>query len=70
MLFLQQGPAETNVYMIAGYSVIFGVMLVYLVSLVVRRRKKTQDLADLLDLDKTSQESTNKSYGIDISLHE
>jgi len=43
MLF-QQGPAETTVYMIAGYSVIFGVMLLYLVSLFVRRRRLQRDL--------------------------
>ena len=42
MLVLQQGPAETTVYMIAGYSVIFGVMLLYLVSLVIRRRRMAQ----------------------------
>ena len=28
-LFLQQGPANTTTYMIAGYAVIFIVMLVY-----------------------------------------
>jgi hypothetical protein len=47
MVFFQQAPAETTVYMIAGYSVIFGVMLIYLVSLVVRRRRMVQDLAAL-----------------------
>jgi flagellar biosynthesis/type III secretory pathway M-ring protein FliF/YscJ len=47
MLFNQQGPAETSVYMVAGYTVIFGVMLLYLVSLVVRRRRLAQDLAAL-----------------------
>jgi hypothetical protein len=51
MLFLEQGPAETTVYMIAGYSVIFGVMLLYLVSLVVRRRRITQDLAALEEME-------------------
>jgi hypothetical protein len=54
MLFLQQGPAETTVYMIAGYSVIFGVMLLYLVSLVVRRRRMAQDLAALEQMDEPS----------------
>ena len=29
-LFLQQGPANTTTYMIAGYAVIFIVMLVYM----------------------------------------
>ena len=38
-----EGPADTLNYMIAGYAVIFGVMLVYLVSLVVRWRNLRQD---------------------------
>jgi hypothetical protein len=54
MLFLQQGPAETTVYMIAGYSVIFGVMLLYLVSLVVRRRRVAQNLADSEEMEESS----------------
>ena len=51
MLF-QQGPAETTVYMIAGYSVIFGVMLLYLVSLFVRRRRLQRNLEMLEDIEK------------------
>jgi hypothetical protein len=54
MLFLQQGPAETTSYMIAGYSVIFGVMLVYLVSLIVRSRQMAQDLAALEEMEEQS----------------
>ena len=38
-----EGPADTIGYMIAGYVVIFGVMLVYLASLVVRYRNLHQD---------------------------
>lgn len=38
-----QGPANTLSYMIAGYVVIFGVMIVYLASLVVRWRNLRQD---------------------------
>lgn len=38
-----QGPADTFNYMIAGYIVIFGVLLVYLVSLVIRWRNLRQD---------------------------
>lgn len=52
MLFLQDAPAQTLNYMIAGYIVIFGVMLLYLVSLVVRRRNLSQDLEILEDLEK------------------
>ncbi len=50
-LFLQDGPAQTSAYMIAGYSVIFGVMLIYLISLIVRKRNLNQDLELLQDLE-------------------
>jgi hypothetical protein len=48
MLFLQDAPANTTTYMIAGYTVIFGLMLIYLVSLIVRRRNLQQD-AEMLE---------------------
>ena len=48
-------PANTLSYMIAGYAVIFGVMLVYLVSLFVRRRNLRQDLDTLEELEKKDQ---------------
>ncbi len=52
MLFLQQqGPANTVSYMILGYAVIFGVILIYLVSLAVRSRNLRQDLEVLKDLE-------------------
>ncbi len=41
-------PPDTLSYMIAGYAVIFGFLLIYLVSLVIRRRSLRQDL-ELLD---------------------
>ena len=44
-------PMETTNYMIAGYTVIFGVMLVYLVSLIVRWRNLKQDAALLQELE-------------------
>lgn len=45
---LQQAPAETTRYMIAGYSVIFSVMFLYIVSLIVRRSHLKRDL-EILD---------------------
>ena len=45
---LQSEPAQTLNYMIAGYTVIFGVMALYLVSLAVRKRNLNQDL-EILD---------------------
>lgn len=50
-LLLQDGPAETTNFMIAGYAVIFGVMLIYLISLNVRRRNLRQDLEMLQELE-------------------
>jgi preprotein translocase subunit Sec63 len=50
-MLLQQGPAETTVYMIAGYAVIFGVMLAYLASLWVRRNNLNQDLQVLEEME-------------------
>ena len=52
MLFLQDAPANTTSYMIAGYAVIFGLMLIYLVSLIVRRRNLQQDSEMLESLEK------------------
>ena len=40
-------PADTLNYMIAGYAVIFGIMLIYLVSLLARWKNLRKD-ADLL----------------------
>ena len=49
MIYLQDAPANTTTYMIAGYTVIFGIMLIYLISLIVRRRNLQQD-AEMLEL--------------------
>jgi hypothetical protein len=54
MLF-QEGPAQTSVYMIAGYIVIFGVMLIYLVSLIVRAKNLSEDLNVLKEIEKNQQ---------------
>jgi CcmD family protein len=48
---LQQAPAETTRYMIAGYTVIFSVMLLYVLSLVIRRRNLERDLETLKDME-------------------
>jgi hypothetical protein len=47
---LQESPANTTNYMIAGYAVIFGVMLIYLISIYVRRRNLKQELELLEEL--------------------
>lgn len=50
--YLQEGPAQTADYMIAGYAVIFGVMGLYLISLAVRRRNLDRDLTTLQEIEK------------------
>jgi hypothetical protein len=57
MAFLQQGPAETTNYMLAGYGVIFGVMFIYLASLIVRLRNLKQDLQTLDELAQREQKN-------------
>ncbi len=48
---LQQAPAETTRYMIAGYSVIFSIMLLYTISIFVRRRNLRRDLETLGEME-------------------
>jgi hypothetical protein len=47
-----QGPADTLSYMIAGYAVIFIVLVIYLASLVARFRSLRQDKETLEELEK------------------
>jgi hypothetical protein len=61
MTFMQQAPAETTSYMIAGYTVIFGVMLAYVVSLIVRSRRTAQELASLEEMEESSSSSPQVS---------
>ena len=53
--FLQDGPANTTSYMIAGYAVIFGIMLIYLISLLVRQRNLQKDLEVLEEIQAEEQ---------------
>lgn len=48
------GPANTMVYMIAGYAVIFIVLSIYLISMVVRWRNLRQEEEILREIDKKS----------------
>lgn len=48
---IQQAPAETTSYMIAGYSVIFSIMLIYIISLVVRNRNLKRNMKSLRELE-------------------
>jgi len=50
-LLMQEGPAETTGYIILGYSVIAGVMAIYLFSIWMRNRNLKQDLEVLQELE-------------------
>jgi len=52
MIFLQEGPAETTGFMILGYAVIFGVLLLHLASLALRKRNLRRDYELLKELEK------------------
>jgi hypothetical protein len=52
---LQEGPAQTTDYMLAGYTVIFGIMGIYLISLWIRSRSLKQDLALLEEIEDKEQ---------------
>ena len=49
---IHQAPAETTTYMVAGYSVIFGIMLIYIISLVLRNRNLKRDMQSLHELER------------------
>jgi hypothetical protein len=53
--FLQEGPANTTSFMIAGYTVIFGIMLIYLISLLIRQRNLQKDLEVLEEIQAEEQ---------------
>jgi hypothetical protein len=49
-IFLQ-APAESTNFMVAGYAVIFGVMFLYIVSLVLRSRNLRRQMITLKELE-------------------
>jgi hypothetical protein len=50
-MFLFDTPPDTSGYMIAGYAVALGVMLIYVASLYIRSRNLKRDLSALEELD-------------------
>ena len=51
-MFFLETPPDTSQYMVAGYAIAFGVMLIYVVSLVIRFRNLNRDMSMLEDMDK------------------
>jgi hypothetical protein len=54
-MMLQEGPAQTTNYMLIGYTVIFGSMLIYVISLYLRQRNLERDLELMKELEKDKQ---------------
>jgi hypothetical protein len=51
-MFFLETPPNTSSYMVAGYAVAFGVMLIYVLSLYIRSRNLNRDLSTLEEMDK------------------
>jgi hypothetical protein len=52
MILMQvQPPPDNTAYMIAGFTIIFGVMIIYVASLILRHRSLMRDLELLEELD-------------------
>jgi hypothetical protein len=54
------GPANTQVYFIAGHAVIFGIMALYVFSLWLRGRNLRQDEAVLSELEEQEAEVSGR----------
>ena len=54
-MFFQDTPPDTSAYMIAGYTVFFVLMALYLISLFIRTRNLNQDLTILENMKEQSQ---------------
>ncbi len=59
-----QGPADTLNYMIAGYVVIFVILIIYLISLVVRWRSLRRDEEMLEQIEEENRWSPNQDLGV------
>ncbi len=62
-----QGPADTLNYMIAGYTVIFTVMIIYLTSLVIRWRNLRQDKEMLEHLEEEEESKESRENVSDVA---
>lgn len=51
MFFLETTP-DTSQYMVAGYAIAFGVMIIYVASLYIRSRNLKRDMSMLEEMDK------------------
>ena len=59
MNFLQSGPAETTGYLILGYAIIFGVIVLHLASFEIRKRNLKADM-EMLKPRRSQQKTARK----------
>ena len=52
-MFLQEGPADTFNYMVYGFAVILGSVLLYIASLLTRNRNLKREEAVLKEMEET-----------------
>jgi hypothetical protein len=62
---LQQTTPDTSNYMVAGFGVIFGAMLIYLISLIARGRNLRQDLDMLQELENRPNSPLNSASPVE-----
>ena len=51
-MFFLEAPPDTSQYMVAGYAISFGVMILYVASLFIRSRNLKRDMSMLEEMDK------------------
>ncbi len=56
-MFFQETTPDTSGYMIAGYTIAFVVMGLYVLSIYLRNRNLSQDMTILEEMDKSNAES-------------
>lgn len=53
-MFFLETPPDTSQYMIIGYAIAFGVMVIYVASLYIRFRNLNRDMSMLEDMDENN----------------
>ena len=59
-MFILDTPPDTSAYMIAGYTIFFILIILYLISLFIRTRNLNQELSILESIKEQSQTAANR----------
>lgn len=59
-MFILDTPPDTSAYMIAGYTIFFILLILYLISLFIRTRNLNQDLNILESIKEQSQTAASR----------